>query len=914
MSKGTIFSRAECLMLALGAIAFVMLAAALAVSWEIDDSRRLFDLESQSISSQVSRRLAEGETLIDALHGFNDSADEEYDARLPAIVERFVRDHPQVQWMARAEQVGHGDGLAFERRLRGEGFMGLRIRSFDDSGDAIESDLRLPIDRLEPLTPTRARFLGADVASRAGWRGAIEHAVSSGAIAAVATHAPALDLDGVLLLRAIYRGNVEPDNKVDRRQQLAGMLLLFLDTDALVADLVTALPDVEISLITQNHATPKKMAFHGDALNQHHSVVLPESVADIDLPLQISAPLDLTLRGVVVSTLVSLLVVFSALQTLRGRRVTQREESRAFVQAQLAEITLHSIGEAVIRLDEGGRVRYLNPVAEAMSGFENGAARERALEDVLDLSVNSPITAASLSQLTEGRADVQLKSASDSDRALACTVSPINDAEGLLVGRVLVMRDVSREHELTEELAYQASHDPLTELPNRRRFEHQLMRAVEQAQHNDIVHALLYIDLDQFKLVNDTCGHVAGDQMLRQIAGLLQKEVRDRDLLARLGGDEFGVLLDGCSIDEAMVIADRICRTVSAFRFVSDGRTFELGASIGLVEIGRNSGTADEVQRTADLACYAAKDTGRNRVHLYRHEDLIISRNQAEMQWHSEIKAALEDERLVLYAQPIARLHHCKGPMRMHEMLLRMVDREGSMVPPMAFLPAAERYGLMGEVDRAVIEMALAHVALADTAQDVFTINLSGHSFTDPGIGSFITAAAHRVGVDPRQICFEVTETAAISNLAQAERLMQSLHGQGFRFALDDFGAGLSSFAYLKQLPVDFIKIDGQFVRDINNDAVARAMVSSIVNVANVMNIETVAEKVEHEAVQACLRSLGVDYVQGFYVGRPQPLRTPSSVAARSNMRLVAAGSRPLGPLAVEGDDVGVRAMPHPQQ
>ena len=877
-------------MLAFGAIAFVILAAALALHWEIGDSRRIFDLESHSIALQVSRRLAEGETLIDALHGFNDSADEEYDARFPAIVERFVRDHPQVQWIARAEQVHRGDGLAFEHRLREQGFMGLRIRSFDDSGVAVESDFRLPIDRLEPLTPTRAHFLGADLVSRAEWRGAIEHAISSGAIAAVVTHAPEIELDGVLLLRAVYRGNVEPENAVERRQQLAGMMLLFLDTAALVAELVTELPEVDISLLTHSRATSTKMALQADGLEQYRSVVLPGSVADIELPLQISAPLDLSLHGVVASVLAALLVVFSAFQALRGRRINQREESRAFVQARSAEVTLHSIGEAVIRLDEEGHVLYLNPVAETMSGFEDGIARGRALEDVLELSVAGPITAASLAQLTEGRADVQLKSVSGSIRALACTVSPISDAEGLPVGRVLVMRDVSREHELTEELAYQASHDPLTELPNRRRFEHQLIRAVEQAQDSDIMHALLYIDLDQFKLVNDTCGHVAGDQMLRQIAGLLQKEVRDRDLLARLGGDEFGVVLDDCAIETAMVIAERICRAISAFRFVSDSRIFELGASIGVVEIGRNSGTADEVQRTADLACYAAKDMGRNRVHLYRQEDLIISRNQAEMQWHSEIKAALEDERLMLYAQPIARLQHGKGPARMHEMLLRMTDREGAMVPPMAFLPAAERYGLMGEIDRVVIELAFSHIALAGTGQDVFTINLSGHSFTDPNIGSFIVAAAHRAGVKSRQICFEVTETAAISNLAQAERLMQSLHGQGFRFALDDFGAGLSSFAYLKQLPVDFIKIDGQFVRDINNDAVARAMVSSIVNVANVMNIETVAEKVEHEAVQACLRSLGVDYVQGFHVGRPQPLSTPSPVAARGNMRLVVAG------------------------
>jgi diguanylate cyclase (GGDEF)-like protein/PAS domain S-box-containing protein len=610
-----------------------------------------------------------------------------------------------------------------------------------------------------------------------------------------------------------------------------------------------------------------------------HSVVFPMRAARLHLPLEIRGRKRPNLAHVGLAMMLASLFCFSVLHGLRLKRRARLEEQASMKRARLAQVTLHSIGEAVVRLDGDGRVRYMNPIAEAMSGLTTSAATGLALEDVLHLDLEGRITGANVHRLGDSYSNVTLRLANGQRRAMACTLSPIDGDRATRSGQVLVMRDVSREDELSRELSYQATHDPLTDLPNRREFERCLALAITSAHDTGSVHSVCYVDLDQFKLVNDTCGHAEGDRMLRQITGVVATEVRGIDTLARLGGDEFGILLNDCPVERALDIAERICRAVSGFRFISSGHAFELGASIGVVGIDGDSGTADEVQRAADLACYAAKDTGRNRVHLFQREDQVISRNHREMHWHVKIKEALETDRFVLHSQSIVPLHHEARVTGMHELLLRMLDEDGALVPPMAFLPAAERYGLMKTLDRAVIVRAFEHAASWQGKEGMHNINLSGQSLTDPQLAEFIVSSAARMGVRHDQICFEVTETSAISNLALASQLMQQLRQRGFRFALDDFGAGLSSFGYLKQLPVDFIKIDGQFVHDINNDAVARAMVTSIISVAKVLKIETVAEKVENAQTMHCLRALGVDYVQGFHIARPQPVDTTTELA-----------------------------------
>lgn len=454
------------------------------------------------------------------------------------------------------------------------------------------------------------------------------------------------------------------------------------------------------------------------------------------------------------------------------------------------------------------------------------------------------------------------------------TVRLIRDSEGYPVELVGSWLDNTEAQLLSEQLSHQANHDSLTELPNRRAFERRLRQALECSRAQNVEHALFYLDLDQFKIINDTCGHMAGDALLLQLSRILQARVRRQDMLARLGGDEFGVLMEYCSLQDAMRLANSLCGAVSDFRFAWGDKTFHVGASIGVVSITAASESSDSVLSAADSACYAAKDAGRNRAHLYTENDIELSRRQGEMCWVARINQALEENRFQLAFQPIVPTlgrsdgHH-------YELLLRMEDEIGQLVLPGNFLPAAEHYHLAVKLDRWVVSTALDW--LSDNPDhlrnlSLCSINLSGLSLGDvPLLDYLVERLKHRRNLSGK-LCFEVTETAAIANFNNALHFIGTLKSIGCRFALDDFGSGLSSFAYLKKLPVDFLKIDGVFVEDIANDPVSLAMVSSINDVGHVMGMETIAEFVENDQILAKLRAIGVNYAQGYGVGKPRPL------------------------------------------
>ena len=573
-------------------------------------------------------------------------------------------------------------------------------------------------------------------------------------------------------------------------------------------------------------------------------------------------------------------------------RRTRLIEDALFQEKELAQVTLHSIGDAVITTNAQGRVDYMNGAAERLTGWRQAEARGQPLREVfrlLDEKTREPQQHLAGHDLPDGEM-VGLQHQSllvrrdGQEFIIEDMLSPISNREGDVIGAVVVFHDVSQARRMASQLSWQASHDALTGLINRREFERLLRELIEASRQDGKHHAVLYMDLDQFKVVNDTCGHMAGDELLRQLVTVLVARGRDTDTVARLGGDEFGMLLVGCPLDPALRMANEIRAAVQDFRFMWQDKIFEIGISIGLVALTAESGDLATVMSNADAACYAAKERGRNRVHVYLEDDTELARRHGEMQWMARITKAFDEDRFRLYYQKIAPVTPAAIETEHFEVLLRMVDEQGVLVPPGAFIPAAERYNLMPAVDRWVIRALFASRGAAwrrlweeCREQDrpfpiLCAVNLSATSLNDDLFLAFLKEQIEQHRVPPQALCFEITETSAIANLAKASQFMHEISRLGCRFALDDFGSGMSSFAYLKDLPVHYLKIDGAFVRGMQENAVNHAMVEAIARIAHVMGLETVAEFVEDRSLLEKLAALGVDYAQGYGIHKPEPL------------------------------------------
>jgi diguanylate cyclase (GGDEF)-like protein/PAS domain S-box-containing protein len=561
----------------------------------------------------------------------------------------------------------------------------------------------------------------------------------------------------------------------------------------------------------------------------------------------------------------------------------QRNAEAALEQRnELLRVTMQSIGDSVITTDAKGCVTWLNPVAERMTGWTNSEAAGRPLAQVFHivneetrLPTENPVDTCLKQGKIVGLANhTLLISRHGEEFGIEDSAAPIRNAGGDVLGVVLVFHDVTEQRRMSGEMSYRATHDELTGLVNRAEFEARLRRLLQKSHEDGSHHALMFIDLDQFKLVNDACGHSAGDQLLQQVSKLLGEAVRSRDTLARLGGDEFGVILDHCTGDQAQRVAQQICDRMEEFRFLHDGRRFRIGTSIGLVAVSSAFATVAAVMQAADTSCYAAKEAGRNRVHTWFDTDQALRERHGEMQWTTRIEQALDENKFVLYAQHINALDGGKHGTHA-EVLLRMVDHDGSIVGPAAFIPAAERFNLASRIDRWVLRNATAWLEkYADQANvQTLSVNLSGQSVGD--------RAFHRQVIEkletlpPRicqRLCFEITETAAVTNLADAALFIEQVRALGVRISLDDFGAGASSFGYLKSLRVDYLKIDGQFIRDLVDDPLDDAAVRCFVDVARVVGVKTVAEYVDRDAVLQRVQALGIDFAQGFHLHKPEPI------------------------------------------
>ena len=566
--------------------------------------------------------------------------------------------------------------------------------------------------------------------------------------------------------------------------------------------------------------------------------------------------------------------------------ITERKriEDDLFTAKERAEVTLASIGNAVIITNTKGVIEYLNPAAENLCAQSEARVRGRMLDEVFVLineQTREPI-------IDTVQACIQARRASESPSTYALMreglddisvdqfIAPLHDQDGDIVGCVVVMDDVTSARKLTRELAYQATHDPLTGLINRREFEHRLQEALYLCQVDQSEHVLFYIDLDQFKVVNDTCGHEAGDELLRQLSRILQQQLRASDDLARLGGDEFALLLRDCKVPRALELADKLLQVVRDFQFVWQKKPFAVGMSIGIVAVERSQQSVSQLLSIADTECYVAKDKGRNRYQLYQGDGSDSHGMRQQMEWVSIIREAMDQDRFQLRYQTIQSLNTPQQPMHF-EILISMLGEGDKVIPPGAFIPAAERYNLMPRLDRYVVEKTLKF--LAENPQFIqdnmrWALNLSANSVNDPSTVKFICECLDQYQIPASSLCFEITETSVIANLTEAIDFIAELKQRGCHFALDDFGSGMSSFGYLKQLPVDYLKVDGNFVRDMDKDPIDHAMVEAINHIGHVMGMQTIAEFVENAEILSSLRHIGVDYAQGYHLHHPQPLRT----------------------------------------
>jgi diguanylate cyclase (GGDEF)-like protein/PAS domain S-box-containing protein len=563
---------------------------------------------------------------------------------------------------------------------------------------------------------------------------------------------------------------------------------------------------------------------------------------------------------------------------------------------QQAQYTLESIAEGVITTDNEGRIDYMNRAAEALTGAKREEGVRHRIGELFSLideadrrPLGDPVERclSMRRRVNMGRRALLVSRDGEHEHSVEITASPIRGPGNSISGIVVVFHDVSEIRGLTRQMSYQATHDALTGLINRREFERRLQEALDSAQADDTVHILCYMDLDRFKAVNDSCGHLAGDNMLREVATLIREQVRDSDFVGRLGGDEFGTVLIGCPLDKARQIAVDICNAISDYRFVWQDKIFSIGISIGLVEIGHASGTMQDLMSAADSACYVAKQRGRGQVHVYSSRDEAIARERGDIQWLRQLQTALQENRFELAVQPIIAMGSGDETGPSIEVLIRLPDQHGRIDNSAEFLRPAERYQLMPQIDRWVLNAALTAIGTGEIklpGKRSCAVNVSGQTLGDEGFLAFVVEALDHSGVTPSSICFEVTEAAISTNVQYAQRFIEVLHGIGCEFALDDFGNGLGAFSSLKHLPVDYLKIDGNYTRNLHAEPINQEMVAAIIKLARALEFRVIAEQVERQEDFDWLREAGIDFVQGNFIEAPVMLGAAQTGTFRALM------------------------------
>ncbi len=866
----------------------------------ISNLQRAFNEQVSAVNAQIQNRLNANHAVVSALTGWHHSQAQVNASELTIFAEDMLENYPHIYALEYMTRIDNRDKLNFERNKQEDGYATFVIRDMRTGLSAPKNrEVYFPITFVEPLEPHTISALGIDALSDPVLFPVIQQAIATGG---TITSTPQTTPSGervFYVLKAAYKGKITPNNTFDRKSQIDGIFAIVVSMDKLLPDVLNTINDDDTSILFRHQGFNKQnkagLLYQKDKLKETTllSQLLPSATRLVDMnsgtnphPFVFQASKNIRLKDLDLVT-PGIILLFAIIMSLLSRRVlkgdllhdieNEHAQDALFKEKDLAEVTLHSIADGVITTDVQGKIEYMNEVAEHFTGYSNTAALSKKITDVF--SVFDATTGARLEdQLNKIQAtptdefknlDLTLNNRNGESFSIHLTASGIRNRDGDVIGAVIVFRNVTQERRMAKLLSHQARHDALTGLLNRREFEEQLESSLHISHRQSVGDVLCYIDLDQFKVVNDTCGHVVGDKLLKQVTSLLRAKIRTSDVLARLGGDEFGLILFDCDIEKAMEITSSLHNSLKDSRFVWEGRTFNVGASMGLVSIDKEMGSASDLLSAADSACYMAKEKGRNRICVYSVTDEELTIRQGEMHWAHKIHDAFEHHRFRLYRQLILPIQTPDAP-KHYEILIRMHDANGQLVSPMAFIPAAERYSLMPSIDRWVLCTALARIALEKENDFIYNINLSGKSVSEEGFLDFVTEEITNSGVNPKQICFEITETAAILDLSSAVAFMHQLKALGCKFALDDFGSGLSSFCYLKNLPVDYVKIEGAFVKDMLGDEVDRVMVSSIVQISRVMGIETIAEFVESSEIEQALVTMGVDYAQGYALAKPE--------------------------------------------
>lgn len=863
-----------------------------------------FESVANSGFQDISQRVLTAEGVVSALASAGQMS--EYRAiKTDAAAMGLLESYPFISAIARLDRVVFTDRDDYIESFRDVGDYGFAIREYDAKKKRFNSvparNEYLVISSLASRLPEKNKLIGLDLLHHPSVDAAVRHALQSTTTVALPSPQYLWNKSGLLLIANTFEGTDYPVNHADRIRQNAGAVLIFLDPDRVFAPVTEKYPDmsVRVSLQGNDQGSKPVTVYQASAVSDAGGFSLPFGfsenhtlkLADRELALSMTA----SFQPSIITYLAALVVMGLIGFTLRMYLVMQKRRELAdlhtqhlsqsiFHERERAEVTLRSIGDAVLTADPNSEVTYMNPVAEKMLGIASHVAQGKSIRDVVKLidsdsedSIEDPLDYFSGHSEVPDDVNSRILYQGDGKEPIAVdvTCTQLSDKSGATMGSVMVIRDVSGESALKQQLSYQANHDPLTGLLNRTKFEEEVKKAIESSDpETSLGHALCYMDLDQFKIVNDTCGHMAGDNLLKKLTQVLQNRVRESDVLARLGGDEFGLLLLNCDLENAVEIADSLRLAIKQFVFTWEGKNFDIRMSIGVVAMHDPNMTHAELMSAADVACYIAKDSGRDVVHAYEPEDQMVTAHHDQMLWSQKIHDALRTDKFYLMLQTMTPLLPSQQTIQIQEFLLRIRMDDGSIITPDVFIPAAERYGLMKDIDMWVLDHALQIISEVQHESEnsmtyLYSVNLSGQSVGDSDVAEMILAKLEEYKVDAGQLMLEVTETAAVANFTVAREFINKLSEAGCRFALDDFGAGLSSFGYLKELKVDFLKIDGQFVKGMSKDSIDRMMVNNITHLGYGLGLYVIAEFVEDEETMTLLREVGVHFAQGYHIQKP---------------------------------------------